>query len=164
MSKHARPRYGRLQFFGTLAGLVVLMTPACAVAAPSSDDVAAAKTVISAVNLDWVAAVQAHDAHRVAAPYAEDAVSVGRSGRVLAGRAAIEQAEAAQFASGPALLDGSLDDDGIQLQGELIYEWGHSALHWRDPDGTVRPSAGHFLTVWRLDPDHQWRIIRNLTL
>ena len=142
-------------------GFVALIgSPAFAV---SPEELAKAKATIKAANVDWIDAVRARDAHRIAAPYAEDAINVTGKGVVIVGRAALEQAEAARFGKGPLLLDGSLEDDGLQVEGELIYEWGHSALRWKGPDGEIKRTSGQFLTVWRQEPDHQWRIIRNLS-
>lgn len=118
---------------------------------------------VDAVNKDWVAAVQAGDFHRSAEPYAQDAVFITRDGKIMIGPAAIEEAAQARGKSAK-LLDGTLQTDDLRAVGSLYYEYGHSALRWQLPDGTIRPSNGQFLTIWRHDADGQWRVIRNLTL
>jgi uncharacterized protein (TIGR02246 family) len=128
----------------------------------SSSDLASAKSTIQAVNSDWIIAVKDRDAERIASPYALDAVNIGLDGRVLLGRSAIREAKSEWLRTAPILLDGSLQDDGMSIEGELIYEWGHSSLRWRNSDGTVKSTSIRFLTVWRKDPDLKWRIIRNL--
>jgi uncharacterized protein (TIGR02246 family) len=121
------------------------------------------RTRIDAVNQDWVKAIQAGDFRRSVEPYAEDAIFITRDGKIMIGPAAIEKA--AQIRSKELrLLDGSLETDDLRAVGSLYYEYGHSALRWQQPDGTIRPTAGQFLTIWRHDPDGTWRVIRNLTL
>ena len=142
-------------------GLTALTSPLAD--ALSQDELVSAKATIAAANQDWIGAMKAHDAHRIAAPYAEDAISISAKGVVFTGRAALEQAEAARLAGGPSLQDGVLVDDGLQVEGDLIYEWGHGDLRWKSVGGEVRSTSGHFLTVWRQDPDRHWRIIRNLS-
>jgi len=149
--------------FCAVAALAVFASIGSAARAVSPDDLASAKATIAAVNLDWVEAMKARDAHRIADPYAEDSVSISAKGVVIIGRAALEQAEAKRFADGALLQDGALTDDGLQVEGELIYEWGHGVLRWATRDSGVRSTFSHFLTVWRQDPDHRWRIIRNLS-
>jgi ketosteroid isomerase-like protein len=125
---------------------------------------ASAKRTMLSVNADWVVAMRTGDAHRATQAYAKDAIFVTRDGRVLDGREEIEKLVAEKMAHGPTLLEGSLDDDGLQLAGTLVYEWGHSALKWKTADGKIQSTSGHFLTVWKQMPDAHWEIIRNLTL
>lgn len=124
---------------------------------------ASARHSILSVNADWVVAMRAGDAHRATMAYARDAIFVARDGRVLTGREEIEKFAAEKMARGTTLVDGSLDDDGLQLAGALVYEWGHSALKWKTADGKFQSTSGHFLTVWRQTSDAHWEIIRNLT-
>jgi len=125
---------------------------------------ASARRTILSVNADWVVAMRARDAHRATLAYARDAIFVSRDGRVLTGRDEIEKFAAERIAHGPTLVDGSLDDDGLQLAGALVYEWGHSSLKWKTVDGKLQSTSGRFLTVWKQTSDAHWEIIRNLTL
>jgi len=129
------------------------------------DELSGLRRVIAGVNADWVVAMQSRDAHRAAQAYADDAIFVTRDGAVLLGRDAIERATAERVGNGSTLLDGRLDDDGLQaVSATLVYEWGHSALRWKQADGAIRATQGQFLTVWRRNADGRWEIARNLTL
>jgi uncharacterized protein (TIGR02246 family) len=139
---------------------VTLLFAAGAAGAAELDDVRAR---VEAVNRDWVAAIQAGDFHRSVESYAADAVFVTRDGKIMVGPAAIEQAAEARGKSA-RLFDGTLETDDLRAVGGLYYEYGHASLHWQQPDGTIRPTEGRFVTIWRHDPDGQWRVIRNLTL
>jgi uncharacterized protein (TIGR02246 family) len=134
-----------------------------AIAATPEAELASARPVILAVNADWVPAMKAHDARRVAAPYADDAVFVVPDGQVLRGRAAIETATEARFKPGREVVSGGLQQDGLTFGGAgLIYEWGHGGLTVRDADGQTHSTSGPYLTVWKRDAAGQWRIVRNL--
>jgi len=134
-------------------------------AAGEREDLSGLRRVIAGVNRDWVVAMQSHDAHRAAQAYADDAIFVTRDGAVLLGRDAIERATAERVGNGASLLDGRLDYDGLQpASATLVYEWGHSALRWKQADGAIRATQGRFLTVWRRNADGGWEIVRNLTL
>ncbi len=147
-----------------LAFSALCLIPCAATAQPPADDTLAAATpVIIATDRDWLEALKVQDAKRIAAPYADDAVFITRSGKVLAGRAAIEAAESRRLAGDERVVDGSIGDDGVTLVGDQVYEWGHATLVWRAKDGATRTDGGCFLTVWRRDVDGTWRIVRNLS-
>lgn len=143
----------------SVAAFCLLMIAGTAAAA-EIDDVRAR---VEAVNRDWVTAIRAGDFHRSVESYAADAVFVARDGKIMVGPAAIE--EAAEIRGKSArLLDGALETDDLRAVGPLYYEYGHASLRWQQPDGTIRPTEGRFVTIWRHDPDGKWRVIRNLTL
>lgn len=146
----------------TLAVACFLSAP-CATAATPDEEIAAARPTILAANADWVTAMQAGDARTIAAPYAGDGVFVLPDGRVLAGRAAIEQAMAQRFKPGVTITGGALHEDGITSVGDgLIYEWGHGGLTSRDASGLTHTSDGHYLTVWKRSGSGRWEIVRNM--
>lgn len=132
-------------------------------AATPDEEIASAKPTILAANADWVKAMRAGDARTIAAPYAEDGVFILPDGRVLAGRAAIEQAMAQRFKPGVTITGGGLHEDGVTSVGDgLIYEWGHGGLTSRDASGQTHTSDGHYLTVWKRGASGRWEIIRNM--
>ena len=162
--------YSRFLRFGRCAAVflavsLLMGSPDGHAQASNADEavLASARRTILSVNADWVVAMRAGDAHRATQAYARGAIFVGRDGRVLTGREEIEKFSAERIARGPRLLDGSLDADGLQLAGALVYEWGHSALKWKSAEGKPQSTSGRFLTVWRQAPDAHWEIIRNLT-
>ena len=162
---HSFRRFERCVVVFLATSLLMASTDSHAQTSNAEDAVlASAKRTILSVNADWVVAMRAGDAHRATMAYARDAIFVGRDGRVLTGREEIEKSAAEKIARGTRLVDGSLEDDGLQLAGALVYEWGHSALKWKTADGKFQSTAGHFLTVWRQTSDAHWEIIRNLTL
>lgn len=135
-----------------------------ALAGAAEEDLASAKPVIEATNSDWVGAMQAGDAARVVAPYADNGLFILPDGTVLAGRAAIEAFTQKRFVPGTRITEGRIQQDGIGANGDgLVYEWGHGGLTKVDAAGKTTQSWGSYLTVWRRDTSGKWQIIRNLT-
>jgi uncharacterized protein (TIGR02246 family) len=143
------------------AAAIVACAPAHA--ATPAEEIASARPIIEAANADWVPAMQAHDAARIAAAYAKDGVFVLPDGRVLSGRAAIEAAMKARFMPGVTFPGGGLHQDGLAYaEGGLIFEWGHGGITSRDALGQGHTSEGPYLTVWKRGATGRWEIIRNM--
>jgi uncharacterized protein (TIGR02246 family) len=124
----------------------------------------AAQRTIADANQAWLEAMKRQDAAGVAAPYADDAVFVTPTGETLHGRAAIEAFHRERFQKSARVIDGQIADDGMTLEGQLVYEWGHATLRVAGTDGKTTSATGRFLTVWSPDASGRWRIIRNLSL
>ena len=124
----------------------------------------AARPTIDSANAAWLPAMQRQDAAAVAEPYSDSAVFVTPSGETVVGRAGVARLMQQRFARG-RVTGGELVQDGLTLQGDFIYEWGHATMEFRPASGgaPVRGS-GHYLTVWHRDATGRWRIVRNLSL
>jgi len=107
--------------------------------------------------------MQRQDAAAIAAIYGDDAVFVAAGGDVVRGRGALERFERERFAQTGRVLEGTILDDDLTRAGELIYEWGHVTTRVKRSDETATVVTGRFLTVWALDSNGRWRIIRNLS-
>jgi uncharacterized protein (TIGR02246 family) len=130
-------------------------------AAPN--DLAAARHAIDKANADWIGAMKAKDAARLAAPYAEDGVFVLANGHAIVGHAAIVDFYRKRLAGLAQVLDGGIHHDGMTRGAEgVIYEWGHGGATTVDRAGHRRATDGPFLTIWRRDATGRWAIIRNL--
>jgi len=115
------------------------------------------------VDAEWLGAMQAGDAERLAAPYAPDAVFVTPTGRVVIGREAIADLYRNGFANGSKVVRGGIHRDGAQPGGfGLVYEWGHGGATRREANGREVAHEGPYLTVWRRGPTGAWEIIRNM--
>jgi uncharacterized protein (TIGR02246 family) len=138
--------------------LLVLATPAFA----APDPVAAARATIDKANADWLPAMKAKDAQRIAADYAPDGVLLLPDGRTVIGPAAIADFYRARLAS-ITVQTGGLHSDGAATEdGGLVFEWGHGGSTSMDAAGHSSTRSGPYLTVWRQDAEGHWRIIRNL--
>ena len=140
-----------------------LFLAAALLTAAQADPVAAARPSIDKANADWLPALQAGDADRLVAPYDEKGVFILSDGREIAGKAAIREMYAAGAHSGRKVIGGALRSDGLAAAApDRVYEWGHADVTVTGKNGIERSQKGAYLTVWQLQPDGAWRIIRNL--
>src|ERR1700744_836345 len=94
--------------------------PAPGQAAPN--DLAAARATIDKANADWIGAMKAKNAARLAEPYAEDGIFVVANGRAMLGGAAIPDFYRERLANLVQVLDGGIRHDGMTQGADgLIY-------------------------------------------
>jgi uncharacterized protein (TIGR02246 family) len=150
------------------AAAIASMPLAAAHAAPPGPDAGAALVrsalpAMEAADKDWIGAMKAGDAERLAEPYAPDAVFVMPDGKVYTGRPAILALFKARAAARATILSGEIVREGTAYGGSgLVYEWGHGGLTRLDAAGRKTTSGGPYLTVWRRDGQGRWKITRNL--
>jgi len=143
----------------------VLFAAAWLVATPAlagpAEDVASAAPVVDRVNADWIPAMLAKDAARVAAAYAPDAVNISGNGQVTVGHDAFAELLRGQFARGLRVTSGEIHRQGLQsLAPGLVLEWGQAGFQATTGDKPVNV-MGPYVTVWRRGSDGAWRIVRN---
>jgi uncharacterized protein (TIGR02246 family) len=122
-----------------------------------------AKKQIDAVNADWVLAMEAGDAHRASRGFAEDAIFVNATGKVMTGRAAYEAAVHNGFAKGLKFASGWVKQTDARYVDNEVIEWGHSALMGVDAQGHKTTREGLYVAVWKQGTDGNWKIVRNLS-
>lgn len=132
-------------------------------AAPPGDVPADARREIDAANEAWIPALERQDAAAVAEPYSDDAVFVTPAGESVIGRAGVEKITRTRFGVS-RVVGGTIEQDGLVMQGSLVYEWGHATLQVEQRDRTRAESRGRYVTVWKRVPSGHWRIWRNLSL
>jgi len=141
--------------------VLLAFLPAAAVAQSSPEP--AAVRAIERANAEWLPAIQAGDAARIAAPYAEDGVFVLPDGSKVSGRKAVEAMYARRSSSGSRIVDGGITSCGrLASAPGLVLEWGYGRATARAADGTAKTSGGPYVTWWRKAADGAWRIERNL--
>jgi uncharacterized protein (TIGR02246 family) len=139
----------------------LILVASAAWADSSTDLIAEAKPTIEKANSEWLPAIQKEDAATLVEPYAADGVFITIAGQSVIGRQAIAQMYKDRFAK-VKILDGKIVEDGITVQGALIYEWGHADIT-AQTSGTTSQHTGYYLTVWQRSSSGVWQIIRNLT-
>jgi uncharacterized protein (TIGR02246 family) len=146
-----------------------LLVPVCALVgflatpARAADVPGDARQTIAAANDAWLPAMKQQDAAAIVEPYADKGVFVTATGQIATGRDGIGRLMRERFAAG-RVVDGMLQQDGIRMEGSLIYEWGHADIEIDRPGGGRAKSSGRYLTVWKRSGTGKWEIIRNLSL
>lgn len=87
---------------------------------------------------------------------------VGADGRTFTGAAGVEALMRERFKAAH-VRGGTITQDGVRMEGALVYEWGHAAIDVESSRGTAS-SRGRYVTVWKRAADGRWRIWRNLSL
>ncbi len=144
--------------------LVPVLLGLAAVPSGQAGVAADATATIAAANAEWVRSMKTGDVRAIAAPYADDAIFVTQTGSVVKGRDAVAQLMRERIAQAGKARDVALVQDGVTLQGTLIYEWGHATMEFARPGGAPTRTGGRYLTVWQKDTTGRWEIIRNLSL
>jgi uncharacterized protein (TIGR02246 family) len=132
-------------------------------AAAAPNDLTQARLAIEKADGDWLPAMKAKDAGRLAEAYAEGGVFVLADGQEIVGRAAIIDFYRKRLASLAQVLKGGIHHDGMALGADgLIYEWGHGGATTVNKEGRRSTTDGPYLTAWKRMADGRWAIVRNL--
>ncbi len=119
--------------------------PAAAVEAPAKPDMAQIKSEIQAAENTWAAALNARDINALMALYADDAVSMPDDAPILAGKAAIQTSQAADFKAMPAGQTFTFETMDVFGDGNVVTETGKTT--YKDAAGKVTGS-GKYVAVW----------------
>jgi ketosteroid isomerase-like protein len=92
-----------------------------------------------------------------AAWFAEDGVSLANGQAPVHGRDAI--ARQATWSPKDYRLEWTPTDGVMSPMGDMGYTWGHYEGHSRDSDGNTKVTMGRYLTVWRKEPDGNWKVV-----
>lgn len=89
-----------------------------------------------------------------AAWFADDAVTLSNGKAPVTGHAAI----AAEATWSPKSYQLTWTPTGGQLSGEMGYTWGHYVGTAVNPDGQRSTVTGRYITIWKKQPDGQWKV------
>lgn len=92
-----------------------------------------------------------------AAWFAEDAVTLSNGQAPVHGHAAIAK-QATWLAKDYQLL-WTPTEAVMSPSGDMGYTWGHYEGHSKDPDGNAKVTTGRYLTIWRKEPDGNWKVL-----
>ncbi len=147
-----------------IAGIV--LTTACAM--PKSEttpriDVASESAKLLQRDTEWSAlASQGTDTDRVASYWSDDAVLMMPGQAIIKGRAAIRDYVASSFKTPGFKIHWVSDAPTFSPDGKFAYMTGKSEVNVPGKDGKPMTIAMRGLTVWRVDPDGQWRCIADV--
>jgi ketosteroid isomerase-like protein len=92
-----------------------------------------------------------------AAWFAEDGVALGNGAAPLVGKVAITKS--ANWDPKVYQLTWTPTDAVIGPSGDMGYTWGHFEGHSKDANGNPVTTKGRYMTIWRKDPNGQWKVV-----
>jgi uncharacterized protein (TIGR02246 family) len=138
---------------------------ACSQGSPGANaaaDVRAAdQRAVRVADSSLAAAVEAKDADRTAALYADDAVQMPVAEPLISGRAAIRE-EWAKVYGIPGFTNKSQLVSVEVSGGSLAYTRGTYESAMLDPKGKPTTERGKWITVWRRQADGTWRVAADI--
>ena len=87
----------------------------------------------------------------------EDGVALGNGAAPLVGRVAI--ARSANWSPRDYQLTWTPTDAMMGPSGDMGYTWGHFDGHSKDANGNPVTTSGRYMTIWRKQPDGQWKVV-----
>jgi len=89
--------------------------------------------------------------------FAEDGVALGNGQPAKVGRVAI--AKSAAWSPKAYQLIWTPTDALMGPSGDMGYTWGHFEGHSKDANGNPVVTSGRYMTIWRKQPNGQWKVI-----
>ncbi len=115
------------------------------------------EALISKIGAEWARHWNARALDKLIQFYAADAVYMPPHHGAVHGRDAIQQ-----YLQGPiqhGATDLTYEVTFIKHSGDLAYDVGRYTMSVPDRSGTTRRDRGKYLTVWRRQPNGDWRIV-----
>jgi uncharacterized protein (TIGR02246 family) len=123
---------------------------------PPKADLESARAAVRQADEDLNRAVAAKDMDRFKSLLAEDAVFYGQ--KILEGREEVASAWSVFFEPEPKVrLRWEPVSATVSAAGDLGYTLGDYVQEVVKDDGSFATAKGHYVTIWRKDPDGAWR-------
>ena len=106
---------------------------------------------------DWVAATEGRDVERILEFWTDDAVVYPPGLPVVAGKAALRAYVESSLAVPGFRITWSSVTVRLSPDHRLGYLLSQNAVTVPGTDGKLRVTRGRAVTIWRLEPDGQWR-------
>ena len=139
--------------------LLLLLLPLVGCERSSFDAAAEAQKLLQR-DAEWAEIASAgKDVEKTASYWGDDALIVPPGQPVVEGKAAIRDFVAKSFQTPSFHIQWKSEKPSFSPDGKLAYMRGTSTTTVPGPDGTQMTLVGRSITVWRLDPDGQWRCV-----
>jgi uncharacterized protein (TIGR02246 family) len=138
----------------------VVAAPLAAQTAPTPD-VAAARRGIQAGNAAYIAASKRADAKALAQVYDPEGARLNEGGAVARGRSAIAD-DVGKFVGRVGPVRVTLETKDLWLVGDSAYETGMWSYTFQPKGHAEQRIGGHYVTVWKRQPDGGWKIWADL--
>lgn len=141
---------------------LLLLVPLLGCGQRSFDAAAEAQKLLER-DAEWAELASAgKDVERVASYWSDDALIVAPGQPLIEGKAAIRDFVARSFQTPGFQIHWKSEKPSFSADGTLAYMRGTSTTVVPGPDGTTMTLTGRSVTVWRLEPDGQWRCVMDI--
>ena len=138
---------------------LLLVLPVVGCGRSSFDATAEAQKLLQR-DAEWAEIASAgKDVEKTASYWSDDALIVPHGQPIVEGKAAIRDFVAKSFQTPHFRIHWKSERPSFSSDGTLAYMRGTSMTTVPGPDGTPITLPGRSITVWRLDPDGQWRCV-----
>ncbi|MBI3459854.1 DUF4440 domain-containing protein [Candidatus Acetothermia bacterium] len=121
-------------------------------------DLASEKTRLLHRDAEWAtAASEGRDIERVLSYWTDDAVVLPPGLPVVVGKAALRKYVLASMQIPGFRITWTSTDVTFSPDGNLAYMFSRNAVTMTAPDGTPTTTEGRAVTIWRREPDGEWR-------
>jgi ketosteroid isomerase-like protein len=121
-------------------------------------DLALERTRLLRRDAEWaVAACEGRDIERVLSYWTDDAVVIPPGLPVVVGKVALRQYVLSSMQLSGFKITWTSTDATFSPDGNLAYMFSRNAVSMDAPDGTPTTTEGRAVTIWRREPDGEWR-------
>src|SRR3954467_6244343 len=136
---------------------LLLLAIAVPLAAQTVPAAASAREGIEAGNVAYIAAFKRADADALAQVYDPNGARLNEGGTVVRGRRAIAD-DVGKFVNKVGPVRVTLETREVWLVDNTAYETGLWSYAFRPKGQTEQRIGGHYVTVWKRQPDSEWKI------
>ena len=121
-------------------------------------DLALETTRLLRRDAEWaVAACEGRDIERVLSYWTDDAVVIPPGLPAVVGKVALRQYVLSSMQLSGFKITWTSTDATLSPDGNLAYMFSRNAVSTDAPDGTPTTTEGRAVTIWRREPDGEWR-------
>ena len=124
-------------------------------------DPAVVQRAIDSTLAVFASAMTRGDTAALASVFAPDAMMLPSGSPILRGRAGVAQFNAGML-SMFTISNASFTTKDLIVTGDYAIETGEYRMTMKPKQGPAMPDTGKYVTVWQLDSDGNWKIIRDI--
>lgn len=143
--------------------IIVLVGLFLAGCASNSIDRASERERLLRRDAEWAtAAAEGEDVDRIVSYWSEDAIVIPPGQPVIEGKEAIRRYVASALQIPEFRIHWTAEDAQLSPDGKLAWMRGRNEVTIPGPDGQPMTLHGRTVTVWRREPDGEWRCILDI--
>jgi ketosteroid isomerase-like protein len=136
----------------------LLLTGGCSSLHPFDPDAESQKLLRR--DAEWAdVAAAGRDVDRIVSYWSDDAIVIPQGQPIAEGKAAIRDFVVASLRIPGFRIHWVSDKVTFSADGKLAYMHGRNTMTMRDANGSLVSIPGRGITIWRLEPDGQWRCV-----